>query len=398
MVLAMPPLLCVAIVVFLEVVCLGAVFPTLPRYTEALGGTALLAGVMFALVSGPKIFTNPLWGKASDASGRRRILVLLTIGTLSGSVLWAATPWLGATVGLPLLWLGLSRLVYGIFSGQATLAFAVASDTSAPEKRSAALGVLGAAFGAGLTVGFPLGGIVAEAFGYAAVGWLCAAAEVIALLVVLLTLPETRRRDVAELTVEQAGRLITRPVIMLLVAVCLVVTMGMSMMTPTLSPYVGDVHGWSVAEAGWAFLVFGIVSIIVQGGLIRPTVRALGDRRTLIVGVLTLAAGFVVLAVLAPVGWFWLGVVLIGTGAGLSQPTLAGLFSLNVDAREQGAAHGLNQGATSLGRTLAYPIAGGLYGYVGWGWPYAVGAVLLGAGLLPLAALRRVSQPDRLGN
>jgi DHA1 family tetracycline resistance protein-like MFS transporter len=383
----MPPLLVVATVVFLEVVCLGAVIPSLTPFTESLGGSVLLGGVMFALVSGPKIFANPIWGHASDRFGRKPVFVGLTVMTLCSSLIWAFTEDLAAVTGITaLFWLGLSRLIHGLFSAQATIAFAVASDTSLPEKRAAALGVLGAAFGAGLAVGFPLGGIFAEAWSYAAIGWLCAGCETAALVILLLTLRETRDGRLERSPVSPV-RLLIQPTITLLAVVCVIATVGLSVMTPTLSPYLEDLHGFSKRDIGWAFFVFGIVSIIVQGGLIRPIVRHFGERPTFVAGTIILAAGFVCIALEPAMAGLWSGIVLIGLGAGLSGPTLAAMFSLAVPPDQQGAAHGLNQGCTALGRTISYPLAGGLY-QLAIALPYWIGGALLLVGLVPLVRLR----------
>ncbi|MHB1155244.1 MAG: MFS transporter [Phycisphaerales bacterium] len=390
----MPPLFTVAIVVFLEIICLGAIFPTLPRYTLDLGGTALLVGIIMALVPAPKIFSNPLWGNLSDRLGRKRVFSIIMLGAIASSAVWALAQPLGHLTGIPpLWWLGASRLIAGVFGVQATLAFAVASDVTAPAKRTAALGLLGAAFGVGLTVGFPLGGIVAKHFGYPAVGWLMVLCETLALLVILLFLRETRRPEVHadELTAKAAGSMLHRPVFIILIIAGLLTTVGLSILTPTLSLYVKDLYRFDDEHAGYAFLIFGLMSVIVQGGMIRPVVKRLGEKRTFILGSLILAAGFVMLGVQPHLAWFWPGITLIGLGAGFYSPALAGLFSINASDHEQGSAHGLNQGVTSLGRMIAYPLAGAIY-VVNPGSPYLLGAALLTVGLLPLM-LRAEARP-----
>ncbi len=380
---AMPPLLIAALVVFLEIVCLGAVWPTLPRYaTDFFDSTDFMVGVLFACVAGPKLFINPLWGKLSDRLGRRPTLAALCLGTAGSSALWAMAPQLGAVAGGGLLWLIVSRLMHGIFSAHSTVAFAIASDVSTPAKRTAALGVLGAAFGAGLTLGFPMGGSVATAYGLPAVGWLCFACELLAVILILITLRETRLVQATPEPVRLVA-LAMRPVFSLLLIVGVLTTIGLSFITPTLSLYVDDLYRFDERDAGHAFLVFGLVSIVVQGGLIRPTVKALGNRGTFVMGNAVLAAGFVVLAITPPVGAMWAALVLIGAGAGFASPALSSMFSLAAGTQEQGAVHGLNQSATAAARTLAYLAAGAAYG-VSIGLPYWLGAAMLAVGLIPI--------------
>lgn len=180
----MPPPLVAALIVLCEALTFTLTLPVLAFFNARLGGSPLFLGVLFALVSAPKILTNPVFGRLSDRVGRRPILAINTVGTLGGSVLWALSG--------DLLLLAASRAVIGIFSAQAGLAQSVVADSSTRERRAAAMGLLGAAFGVALAIGPPLGGWVAAAFGYAAVGWLCAALQLISLALIAFVLRETR--------------------------------------------------------------------------------------------------------------------------------------------------------------------------------------------------------------
>jgi MFS family permease len=386
----MPPLFAVAIVVFLEVVCLGAIIPVLPDYAQEFGGGAVWTGVLFMLVAAPKVVMNPLWGRLSDRRGRRPTLAILTCGAIAGSTLWALAPTLGEMIGGPLIWLAISRLVYGVFSAQAALAYAVASDTSPPEKRAAAMGVLGATFGFGITVGFPLGGIIGS-HSPAAVGWLCAGSEFIALTVIVCLLRETRRlqaaRESTDFTPRSLLHLAAVPAVMSLLPTVVVVTVGLSVMTPTLRPLTEAWYGFNLPRTSHALLVWGLVGSAVQAGLIRPLVRAIGETATVVAGAFILAGGFALLADHLPLWGFWCSMVLIALGGGLMIPALTSLMSLQVSPHDQGGVHGLNQSATALGRALGYLLGGALYA-ISPATPYWAGAAILIVGLLPLT-LRR---------
>ena len=388
----MPPLLNVALVVFLEVVSLGMIWPTLPRYvTETFGGSEFIAGLIFACVAAPKIFCNPFWGRVSDRIGRKPVLILLCSATSVGSALWALSPVIGPYIGGGIVCLALSRLIYGAFSAQATLAFAVASDVSCPERRAHALGILGASFGFGLVVGFPLGGLVAQHAGLPAVGWVCMACELTAVAIIATGLRETRtqpeaHRDIAPRTTLKS--LLLRPVMGLLILICLVHTIGLSVITPTLSLYVKDLFNFNEAKAGHAFLVFGIASVIVQGGLIRPVVKVIGEKATFISGTAVLAIGYFMIAMELPQNWMWVSMSVVGTGAGFSSPALSSMFSLSVSSAEQGTTHGLNQSMLSLGRTISYSFAGAAYAR-SIGLPYWIGGSIMMASIIPALRFTR---------
>src|SRR5262245_37909424 len=141
----MPPLYAAALVVLLEALCFTTGFPVLSYYAQRLGGDAAWVGILFGLVAWPKVVSNPIWGTLSERLGRRPVLAINTLGTLAGSIGWALAPNIGM--------LAISRALVGIFGGQAGLAQAIAADVAPPEKRAAAMGVLGGAFALSLTLG-----------------------------------------------------------------------------------------------------------------------------------------------------------------------------------------------------------------------------------------------------
>jgi len=378
------------LVVFFEGLAFALTLPVLPAYAASLGGGALWAGVLFALVTGPKVVMNPLWGRGSDRWGRRPILALITTGTLIGSVGWALAPTLGGWVGGGLAWLVASRAVGGVFSAQAVLAFAVASDTSGPEKRTAALGLLGAAFGLAFMLGPAIGGYLGARVGLAEVGWACAAAQAASLLAIALLLRETRpdAGDAAEhpLAFQPATllHLATRPPLLRLLAGVMLTTAAMAILFPVFEPIVDDWYGFDETRAGLALSGFGLVGVVVQGGLIRPLIRRLGEPRVTLLGVAIVAAGFALLAVRPGEAGLWTAIVLLAAGAGFSSPGLAGWMSLDARDVDQGAIHGLNQGATSVGRMIGFILGGALLAYLGDQTPWIAAALLTAAAILPL--------------
>jgi len=68
-------------------------------------------------------------------------------------------------------WLLASRMLAGFMAGNIAAAFAYASDVSAPQKRAATLGLIGAAIGTGFALGPPLGGVLAGKDPPALISW-----------------------------------------------------------------------------------------------------------------------------------------------------------------------------------------------------------------------------------
>ncbi len=383
----MPPLFAAALIVLFEIIALGAIFPVLAKYGIELGAAPAAigwwTGIIFFLRTSPKIVMNPLWGRLSDRIGRRGSLMIATGGSIVGSILWALSE--NGWGGSGLIWLLVSQGFVGVFGSQAALVYAVASDVTTTEKRAAALGLLGAAFGMGFIVGPALGGVIGESLSFADVGWFCAVLQVLSLGVTLFVLRETRpdnhdaHSDFYQPT--RLRQLAMRPHVFKLLCVVIVATVGLSMMLPTFEKLTVLWYEFDARHTGYAFSVFGLAGIIVQGGLIRPMIARCGEKPLFVFGSALLAGGFFLLGMHPETAWFWVAVVLIGLGAGFSQPTMTAMVSHLVDQSEQGAIHGLNQGATSLGRGLGYLMGGGLLAMVGPAMPYrtAAGIVILSA-------------------
>lgn len=375
----MPPLIAAALIVLCEGLCFGAILPVIDRYNAALGGGPFLLGLLFALVSGPKVFSNPLFGRLSDRFGRRPVLVINTLGTFSGSVLWAVAP--------NVAWLAASRAVTGIFGAQAALANAIAADVSPLARRAASMAVLGAAFGLSVTFGPLLGALVGSAFSHAAVGWLCAGLQLASLLVIVFILPETRRAagdagvhhpaasgpDADERSEsERWDRAVWRWMLVTLLA-----WTGFSAMNGTYQLVTRDVYGFDEVRTGIAFAVLGLVGVAVQGAAVRGVVARFGERLPAAVGIALLAAAFAGFAARPPVAVFWAATALVAIGSALLVPCLTGLISRGVSPRQQGAALGYQQGLIGLGRAGGAAGGGALYASGGAALVYGSAAAVL---------------------
>src|SRR5262249_47617951 len=161
-----------------------------------------------------QLIAAPLWGRLSDRYGRRPILVSSLAGAcLSYLVLgFAANIW----------WLLLARCLGGFMAGNISAAFAYASDVSEPQKRAAALGLIGAAIGTGFTIGPAIGGTLAgndvRTANFLLPALVSVTLSLLAMLLVVLNLPEShtpeRRAQAAHVAHKGPLRLLLeRPVL-----------------------------------------------------------------------------------------------------------------------------------------------------------------------------------------
>src|SRR5215469_17707206 len=143
------------LIIFIDLVGFGVVIPLLPYYALNFHATPLEVTSMMACYSFAQFFSSPILGRISDKFGRRPVLLV----SLSASVL--SYLWLGVADALWMLFA--ARLLAGAGAGNIAAAQAYITDSTAPENRAKGMGMIGAAFGLGFTIGPWLGGMVAGA-------------------------------------------------------------------------------------------------------------------------------------------------------------------------------------------------------------------------------------------
>src|SRR3546814_17586077 len=120
----------------------------------------------------------------------------------------------------------------------------------------------------------------------------------------------------------------------------------------------------------------GVCSIIVQAALVRPIVARLGERRTLLTGLIFATHGFAGFG-LAPTGTWFLAAVPVFALFGLVNPGLQDLMTARVGKDEQGQLQGANARLMGIAGLLApivfTAVLGTLISYGAPQWPGAPG-------------------------
>ena len=136
--------------------------------------------------------------------------------------------------------------------------------------------------------------------------------------------------------------------------------------------------GFDAPKTGYFFAAFGVLGAVIQGGLIRPIVHRLGDKRTFILGLVFGAVGLVASALAPTVLLFSAALVPLAFGIGFGHPTVSSLVSKVAQSDEQGRVQGAASAVESLGRTVG-PVWGNASLQISLGIPYisAAGFLLL---------------------
>ncbi len=187
-----PPILAIALTVFVDLLGFGLVIPDIQLRGEKLGAQGVILGLTIASFSIAQLLTAPLLGRWSDSVGRRRILLITS--TLS----WLAYLFYAhATV----LWIMIAaRVLGGIGAANLGVAYAYIADVTEPKDRAKAMGVLGASFGMGFIFGPPLGSYLVQLGhgGPLVLGYTSASLCLVNLLYIYFVLPESLKRGSRE--------------------------------------------------------------------------------------------------------------------------------------------------------------------------------------------------------
>ncbi|MDE0864982.1 MAG: TCR/Tet family MFS transporter [Rubripirellula sp.] len=310
------------------------------RYVGVIAATYALMQFLFA----------PILGALSDRFGRRPVILVSLFGLGIDFLIqgFATSIW----------WLFVGRLLAGIMGANFTTANAYIADVSTDETRARNFGFVGMMFGLGFTIGPALGGFLGAyslrlpffvAAGLALVNWLYG------YFVLPESLPADKRSPFNLRNANPFGalrRLRVYPMVAGLAAVFACKSLAQRGLENVWVLYTGYRYEWNATTNGWALALVGIMAVIVQGGLVRPTVRRLGERRTVVIGTLVGAFSFLGYA-LATQGWMIPGIIVLGAFSGVSGPAIQSLVTSRVDETEQGKIQGALTSLTSLTNVIA---------------------------------------------
>jgi DHA1 family tetracycline resistance protein-like MFS transporter len=381
------------ITVVLDVLAMGIIIPILPRLIQDFlqGDTARAAemfGVFATVWALMQFFCSPIIGMLSDRFGRRRVILLSNFGLGLDYMVMALAPTIG--------WLFVGRVISGITGASFTTAGAYIADITPKEKRAASYGILGAAWGLGFVLGPALGGILGSVNPRLPF-WVASGLTLVNALYGLIVLPEslppekrTPRFVWAKANPLGSLKLLrSHHELFGLATVNFLYYLSHQVLQSVFVLYVGYRYNWSARAVGLTLAAIGIGSVIVQGGLVRPVVARIGDRRALFVGLVFGTIGFACWG-LAPTGILFLAAIPIGSLMGFYGPAAQGLMTHRVSASEQGQL----QGANSSVQGIAGLVGPGLFTWIfahfistGRSWQLPGAPFLLGSLLLLTALL-----------
>lgn len=314
---------------------------------------AVLSGWMLAAYAVMQLLAGPLTGALGDRFGRRPVLIAAMVASVADCALTALAP--------SIAWLFAGRIIAGLTGATIGPISAVLADVSPPEKRASGFGLVGAAYGVGMTLGPAIGGFAAD-WGTRAPFWIAAGLSAINAIAIFFFLPETlaeeKRRPIKAREANIVGAF--RPLFAVTAAGPLLAAWFLWQVADQVYPATWSFWGtqqfdWSSADIGWTFAWMGLTELVVQVTLTERLVARWGEWRVGLVGLASGAFGTAGMALLSD-GWQVYPMLLVGGLGALAWPALNGLLSRLVDESRQGVLQGGINGINSVAAAIG-PIA-----------------------------------------
>ncbi len=340
----------VGMALFIDAMGIGIVLPVAPKLVMeltglTLSGAAPIAGWLAVAYASMQFLFSPVLGNLSDRYGRKPILL--------GSLAALSVDYLVMGFAPTLFWLFVGRLIAGFAGATFATANAVVADIVPEADRARYFGFSGAAWGLGFIVGPVIGGLLGQygsrvpffaAAAFTAVNFL------IALAVLRETLPAGSRRAFSARRANIVGALRAMraiPGAMLLLFVLFMYQFGHDALPSSWTWVTMAKYGWTERDIGLSLAALGLGTAVVQGGLVGLFTRWFGEPRTVYIGLIGGAIGFLGYA-FAPTSTLLFASMPMACLLGLTMPAVRAILSRAVPANAQGELQGAIGGIVSF--------------------------------------------------
>ena len=387
------PLLPIFITVFIDMLGVGIIIPVFaPLIIRNDHGMLaafsreetrnLIYGLLTATFPFFQFFGAPVLGALSDVFGRKRILQISLVGTLTGYILFASAI---SFQSLGLLFL--ARAIPGFMGGNISIVMAAMADISAPSDRAKNFGLIGMAFGLGFILGPFLGGVLSSkevysGFTYATPLWFTALLTLLNIYFVHTQFPDLKPpiRSAKKGSVFTGFRNLRRALEMVklrtIFTTLFLYSLGFSFFMQFFQVFLIRKFNFSQKEIGLFFGYLGLWIAFSQGVITRYLSGRYRSEQILRVSLIGLSIAL--FCVIIPENFFWLLLIqpFVAIFQGLSMPNTTGLVSNLASADEQGEILGIQQSIQSVAFTIP-PLVAGVVVSIDYRLPILLGSVLI---------------------
>ena len=355
----------------MDTIGFGIIIPVTPAIIAELTGhsatsvqgisiAARYGGALMFVYAAMQFLFAPLIGNLSDRFGRRPILIVSLVALAIDYMITGLAPTIS--------WLFLGRTLSGIAGAAYPTANAYIADVTPPEKRAAAFGLTGAAFGIGFVVGPALGGLIGQ-YGPRLPFFVSAAVSlanaVFGLVVLKELLPRELRRKFELKRASPWGSLAALqryPMMLSLVGVVILMRLAHDANPSVWTYYVMIKFHWTPRDVGISLAVLGLLIAFVFGVLPRVLVPLIGEKACVYLGLAIEAIGFAGYA-FATESWMMYAWMAVWAMSGIASPALNAIMSRQVAPNQQGELQGALSCVGNLTSIVAPVLLTALFGY-----------------------------------
>ena len=355
------------------------VIPILPFLVGQANATGVTIGLLVTGYSITSMIVNPFAGELCDRFGRRPVLIVSLALAFSGMTLF------GVAGALPLMFVG--RLIDGIGGASASISATIIADVTPPRRRTEAFGLLSTAAAIAIILGPGLGGALASQAPRLPI-YIASLALFCNALFALLFLPETfstrlvpklRESSAESLDSDSVGSSANpsfwqsflsslaifknRRVFLSSVGFTLISIAGYGLLA-VISLYMSKTLSWGAHEAGLAFSIAGLATVVQQFTIVGPLSRRFSSSQMLIIAHIQALIGLTIL--LFPVFpsravEVVFSITMITLALGLIAPVIRSLVAESSGAQMSGSTMGVIQSMQNLGSCFGPTIVGIVY-------------------------------------
>ncbi|MEM9586351.1 MAG: TCR/Tet family MFS transporter [Planctomycetota bacterium] len=332
----------ILLTIFIDVLGIGIIIPVLPELVkEFVGGdtqvAAIYVGVIGTAYSLMQFLFAPIIGALSDRFGRRPVLLASLFGLGVDFIVQAVSP--------NVWWLLGGRLFAGMMGASFTAANAYIADVSTADNRARNFGLSGMMFGLGFIVGPALGGVLGE-YSLRVPFFLSAFLALLNWLYGFFILPESlppEKRSAFSIRKAHPFKTVAQlrqyPIVAGLAVALLCSSLAQRGLENVWVLSSGYRFGWDELTNGLTLGLVGLTAVIVQGGLVRPMIRRIGERRAVLFGMMISSISFIGYG-LATEGWMIPYIIIFGSIGGVGGPAIQSIVAGSVNPQDQGKVQG----------------------------------------------------------
>ncbi|HSJ38964.1 MAG TPA: MFS transporter [Planococcus sp. (in: firmicutes)] len=351
----------------------GIIIPILPEVIIQQGYSEIHVGGLITIYALSSFFTAPLWGKLSDRTGRKKLILIGLAGFSLSFFLFSLF-----LDNLALLYM--SRIIGGLFSGALyTAVTGYVADITTDEERNKYMGLLGMSIGLGFIFGPAIGGLLGTVS--LTLPFTTSAALVLLLMVYAsLVLKEPVRQGEAtkRALLPKGASTLWQFRIRYLFLMSFMVTFLLAGLESTFQLFQIDQIAITPLQLGYLFIASGFVDAAIQGGVVRR-IKDGAETTWIIWAQIVAAVGLLLLPFTTSLVFAGVALSIFTAGNALSRTALVSLTSKESGGK-YGTAAGMTYSMDNLGRIIG-PL------FFTWMLTMQAGSIYFLSGALAIASI-----------